>query len=123
MKNTIALVTVFLLSSCGENVPQVGTERYIVETTVQLKKDATNEVLELFKSTNPELVRDEPDWIRATFSTISAEDLVIVRAEWKSKESYVEFSNSEKFKETMGKFGNYFAEKPKVIISKVLFEM
>ena len=123
MKNIIAIVTIYLLSSCGENVNQVTSDRYTVETTVQLKKGATNEVLELFKLTNPELISDEPDWLRASFSTISDVDLVIVRAEWKSKESYLKFSNSEKFQETMGKFGKYFAEKPKVIITKVLFEM
>jgi heme-degrading monooxygenase HmoA len=79
--------------------------------------------LDLFKSTNPQLVSDQSDWIRATFSSVEERDIVIVNAEWKSKESYLNFSNSDKFKETMGQFGTYFKEKPKVKITKVLFEM
>ena len=98
-------------------------EKYIVETTVQLQNGTTNDVLELFKSTNPELVKDQPDWISASFSSVEEEDVVVVRAEWKSKKSYLEFSNSDKFKNTMSKFRKYFAEKPTVTITRVLFEM
>ena len=99
------------------------TDRYIVETTVNLVEGKTNEVLELFQSTNPQLVSDEPDWIKASFSSVEEKDIVIVRAQWKSKESYLKFSNSEKFKVTMGQFGKHFVGKPKVRISKILFEM
>lgn len=97
--------------------------RYIVETTVTLKKGKINEVLDLFKSTNPQLITDEPDWIRASFSSIEEENIVIVRAEWKSQDSYLKFSESKKFKSTMKKFGKYFVGKPKITISKILFEM
>ena len=99
------------------------TNRYIVETTVNLKEGKINKVLELFKSTNPQLISDEPDWIRASFSSIEEENIVIVRAEWKSQDSYLKFSDSEKFKLTMEKFGEYFVGKPKVTISRILFEM
>ena len=99
------------------------TVRYIVQTTVNLQEGKTKEVLELFKATNPQLVSDEPDWIKASFSSVEEKDIVIVRAEWKRKESYLKFSNSEKFKMTMGQFGKYFVGKPKVMISKILFEM
>ena len=99
------------------------TGRYIVETTVNLQEGKTKEVLELFKSTNPKLVSDESDWIKASFSSVEDNDIVIVRAEWKSKESYLKFSNSEKYKVTMGQFGKYFVGKPKVAITKILFEM
>ena len=99
------------------------TDRYIVETTVNLQEGKTNEVLELFKSTNPQLISDESDWIRASFSSVEEKDIVIVRAEWKSQDSYLKFSNSEKFKLTMEQFGKYFVGKPNVAISKILFEM
>ena len=99
------------------------TSRYVVETTVNLQKGKTDEVLKLFKSTNPQLVSKESDWIRASFSSVEGADIVIVRAEWKSKESYLKFSNSDKFKSTMAQFGKYFVGKPKVSIAKILFEM
>lgn len=99
------------------------TNRYIVETTVKLNEGKTNEVLDLFKSTNPQLIRDEPNWIRASFSSVEQENIVIVRAEWKNQDSYLKFSDSEKFKLTMEKFRKFFVGKPKVTISKVLFEM
>ncbi len=99
------------------------TDRYIVQTTVNLQQGKANEVLELFKSTNPELVSDQSDWIKASFSSVEGKDIVIVNAVWKNKESYLKFSNSEKFKVTMGQFGKYFVGKPKVTISKILFEM
>lgn len=99
------------------------TDRYIVETIVNLQEGKTNDVLELFKSTNPQLVSDESDWIKASFSSVEEKDIVIVRAEWKSKESYLRFANSERFKATMEQFGKYFLGKPKVTITKILFEM
>lgn len=123
MKNLITIIVICLFVSCGKSEDQVSADRYIVETTVQLKKGVTDEVLELFKSTNPELVRNESDWITASFSSISDEDLVIVRAEWKSKEAYLKFSSSDKFKKTMSEFSKYFEGKPRVTIAKVLFEM
>ena len=112
-----------LLATCGEKNNMDKIDKYIVETVVHLQQGKTNKVLELFKSTNPKLVSGESDWIRASFSTIEEKDIIIVRAEWKNKDSYWKFSKSEKFKETMLKFSKYFVEKPKVTITKVLFEM
>ena len=99
------------------------TANYIIQTTVKLKEGTTTEVLELFKSTNPQLVSDEPDWMRASFAAIEEENVVIVRAEWTSRESYLKFAESEKFRSTMERFGTYFVGQPKVTISRVLFEM
>jgi heme-degrading monooxygenase HmoA len=109
--------------SCTEKSHMNNADRYIIETIVNLKEGKTKEVLELFKSTNPQLVSDEPDWIKASFSSVEEKDIVIVRAVWKSKESYLKFSNSEKFKVTMREFGKYFVGKPKVTFTKILFEM
>ena len=111
------------MSSCGEKRPNNNPDKFVVETTVRVTEGKTQEVLELFKSTNPVLVSEEPDWIQASFSFIEDINIVIVRAEWKSKESYIKFSDSDKYKETMGQFGKYFIGKPNVMISKVLFEM
>jgi len=123
MKKLIGIALISLLVSCGVNQNTNVIDRYIVETEVHLQEGKTDEVLALFKATNPELVRDESDWIRASFSAVEGEDIVIVRAEWKRKESYLKFSGSKRFKETMGQFGKYFAGKPKVTITKILFEM
>ena len=123
MKSILIIAVISLFVSCGETSQRNNTDRYIVQTIVNLQHGKTKEVLELFKLTNPQLVSDQPDWIRATFSSVEEQDVVIVNAEWKSKESYLNFSNSEKFKETMGQFGKYFKGKPKVTITKILFEM
>lgn len=119
-----ALLTVLcLFCSCAERSHINNTDRYIVETTVYLQEGKTNVVLALFKATNPQLVRSEVDWVKASFSSVENQNIVIVRAEWKNKESYLKFSNSEKFKDTMTQFGTYFTGKPEVTISKILFEM
>jgi len=123
MKRWLIITGICLIISCAEKSHMNNTDRYIVETTVNLKEGKTNEVLELFISTNPQLISDESDWIRASFSSVEEKDIVIVRAEWKSQDSYLKFSNSEKFKLTMEQFGKYFVGKPKVAISKILFEM
>ena len=123
MKRLLIVGIMFLFISCAEKSHMNSTARYIVQTTVNLKEGKTNEVLELFKATNPQLVSKESDWIKASFSSVEEKNIVIVRAEWQSKESYLKFSNSEKFKVTMGQFGKYFVGKPEVAIAKILFEM
>ncbi|MFT7588567.1 MAG: hypothetical protein ACI959_000778 [Limisphaerales bacterium] len=131
----ILILTTFILLSCQQEKTAMDLNRYIIETEVALKPGTTNKVLELFKATNPDLVSDQPDWIRASFSCVeegikeSVEEgveeinMIIVRAEWRNKESYLKFSNSEKFKNTMGQFSMYFEGRPKVTFTKVLFEM
>lgn len=123
MNKLVVIAAMCLFISCTAKNQMKTTDRYIVETTVNLHEGKINEVLELFKSTNPQLVRDESDWIKASFSSVEEKDVVIVRAEWKSKASYLRFSNSKKFKAMMRQFGKYFIDKPKVTISKILFEM
>jgi heme-degrading monooxygenase HmoA len=105
MKNLLFLAVMCFLASCGQPKSDIAVGRYIIETKAPLQEGKTNDVLELFKSTNPQLVSDESDWIRASFSKVEEKNMVIVRAEWSSKESYLKFSGSDKFKETMGQFG------------------
>ncbi len=123
MKSIMPFYLFCLLTACGTNSQSEFSSSYIVETIVQVQPNKTGDVLQLFKSTNPKLVRNEPDWISASFSSIEEKDIVIVRAKWKAKTSYTKFSNSEKFKKTMKQFNPYFTSKPEVHISKVLFEM
>ncbi len=123
MRKTVGIAIISLLVSCGVQQPTNKVDRYIIETSVQLQEGKTDEVLALFKSTNPALVSGESDWLCASFSAVDGADIIIVRAEWKSKESYLKFSKSQRFKETMVQFGKYFSGKPDVTITKVLFDM
>ena len=123
MNKLLIIAVMCLFLSCEEKSDMDTTDKYIVETIVNLQPGKTKEVLELFKSTNPQLVSAESDWIKASFSSVEDKDIVVVRAEWKRKESYMKFSNSEKFKSTMSQFGKYFTGRPEVTITKVLFEM
>ena len=97
--------------------------KYIVTTKVQIKSGEIDNVLELFKDTNPELVKDQSDWVKAIFSKNEESNSVVVQAYWKNKESYLKFSKSDKFQKTMQNFGKYFNSKPQVEINEILFEM
>lgn len=97
--------------------------KYIVTTKVQIKPGEVNNVLELFKNTNPELVEGQSDWVKAIFSKNEESNSVTVQAYWKNKNSYIKFSRSDKFQKTMQNFGPYFSGKPQVEINEILFEM
>ena len=97
--------------------------KYIVTTRVQIKAGEIDKVLQLFKDTNPALVKNQTDWVKAIFSKNSETNTVIVQAYWKSKASYLTFSKSNEFQNTMKKFGKYFAGKPEIEINEILFRM
>ncbi len=96
---------------------------YVVITTVQLKPGKINEVCDLFKKTNPDLVKDQTDWVEAKFAADRNENQVTVLAFWRDAVSYKSFRASESFKQVMSQFGPYFAGPPQVTINEVLFEM
>ncbi|MEM7162509.1 MAG: antibiotic biosynthesis monooxygenase [Bacteroidota bacterium] len=123
MKKSFLFIAFFALFSCTNENTLHSSEKYIVETSVKVKAGTTQNVLDLFKRTNPLLVENESDWLKASFATDEEKSLVIVRAEWKSKEAYINFSVSDRFSQTMQDFRKYFDGRPEVHISKVLFEM
>lgn len=96
---------------------------YVVITTVQLKPGQIDAVRDLFEKTNPNLVKDQPDWIEAKFTANRERDQITVLAFWRKGESYKSFSASEKFRNAMSLFGPYFAGPPQVSVNEVLFEM
>ena len=96
---------------------------YLVTTRVKIKPGTVYQVLELFRTTNPGLVKNQKDWVKASFSYDEEKSVVIVNATWKNKESYLKFSKSEPFTETMKSFGQFFLGPPEVQISNILFEM
>ena len=96
---------------------------FIVNTKVHIKKGKLNEVLQLFRESNPKLVRQEADWLKAYFTANEEKNSARVPAFWINPESCRKFSASEKFKSTMADFARYF-KSPRVIeINRILFEM
>jgi heme-degrading monooxygenase HmoA len=96
---------------------------FVVITTVRLNSGKIDEVRDLFQKTNPDLVKDQPDWIEAKFTANREKNEVTVLAFWRNAGSYENFSASENFKQVMSQFGPYFAGPPQVSINEVLFEM
>lgn len=76
-----------------------------------------------FEKTNPDLVKDQTDWVKAKFTANRAEDQVTVLAFWRDANSYKTFSASKGFKQVMSQFGPYFIGPPQVTINEILFEM
>ena len=97
--------------------------KYLVTTKVPIKEGEIDKVLKLFIDTNPALVKDQQDWVKAVFSKNEETSTVMVQAYWKSKESYLKFNQSKKFQETMKGFGKHFKGKPAVEINEILFQM
>lgn len=95
----------------------------VVITRVALKPGRVDQVLELFQRTNPDLVAEEQDWLRARFTANRAEDRVIVLAYWNNAPAYRAFSRREQFQAVMAEFAPHFAAPPEVTVQEVLFEM
>ena len=96
---------------------------YVVMTTVQLKSGKIDEVRDLFEKTNPDLVKDQTDWVKAKFTANRETNQVTVLAFWRNPSSYKTFSSSDNFKQVMSQFAPYFAGPPQITIHEVLFEM
>jgi heme-degrading monooxygenase HmoA len=96
---------------------------YVVMTTVQLKSGKIDAVCALFEETNPDLVKNQTDWVEAKFTANREEDRVTVLAFWQNADSYKTFSSSDAFRQVMSQFAAYFAGPPRVTINEILFEM
>ena len=96
---------------------------YVIITTVKLKPGKIDLVRNLFEKTNPDLVKDQPDWLEAKFSVNRETERVTVLAFWRDADAYREFSSGDEFKYVMSQFGQYFAEPPQVTVNEILFEM
>ena len=104
-------------------MPDKSSSNYLVSTKVRVKVGEIEHVLKLFRETNPSLVKGEDDWIKAVFSKHEETNTLMVLAYWRSKESYLIFSRSKQFRETVQKFALYFVEEPTTEVSEILFEM
>ena len=96
---------------------------YIVMTRVKLKPDSHRLCAEIFKRTNPELVKGEPDWLGARMIFDPDTDEITVLAHWRSVESYKRLSASPAFQKTMHEFGPLFAAPPIISVNSLLVDM
>ena len=96
---------------------------HIVMTRVKLRDGTSGQCAELFRSTNPDLVKDEQDWLGAKMLFDSESSTVTVLASWKNKESYKALSATPKFQATMQEFARFFASPPEITTHDLLVEM
>lgn len=95
----------------------------VVVTKVKLKPGSADACAELFRETNPVLVREEPDWLGARMAVDRENDVVTVMATWRDGTSYEALAKSERFKTTMAGFAPLFASPPEITINDVLVDM
>jgi heme-degrading monooxygenase HmoA len=95
----------------------------VVTTRVSLKPGRVEVVRDLFAKTNPDLVRDQSDWLGAKFTADRTADEVVVLAFWRSEEPYRALSESGPFRQAMEAFAPHFAGPPEVTVREVLYEM
>ncbi|MFK7805410.1 MAG: putative quinol monooxygenase [Anaerolineae bacterium] len=97
--------------------------KFIAITKATAKPGHLDPVAQLFAETNPDLVKDQPDWLEAVFSADPVTNEITVLAFWASDESYRLFSSSPAFRSTMGQFAQHLAGPPVVSVSSVLVGM
>ena len=96
---------------------------YIVVTTVAVEPDSVDELAELFKATNRDLVTGQDDWLGAYFTADRDAGTITVMARWRRAESHEQFSSSDEFQRTMARFASRFVGPPQVSVNEVLVEM
>lgn len=96
---------------------------FVVMTRVKLREGTSDQVAEMFRNTNPELVKDELDWLSAQMIFDSQSSTVTVLASWKNAKSYQALNATPKFQSTMRKFSEFFAGPPEITTNELLVEM
>ncbi len=96
---------------------------FIVSTRVKLKPGRSQEVAALFRESNPDLVKGQPDWLGAKMIFDPETDVITVLATWRDAAAYQEFSGSEQFQSAMGAFRQHFSGPPEISLNQVLVEM
>lgn len=61
---------------------------FVVMTRVEIRQGTSDQCAELFRNTNPELVKDEVDWCGAQMMFDRETSTVTVLATWKNAQSY-----------------------------------
>lgn len=95
----------------------------MVITKVKLKSGSAESCAELFNKTNPDLVRNEPDWLGARMVIDRETDTMTVLALWRNTSAYEAMANRPAFQNTMKQFSEYFTAPPEITLTDVLVEM
>ena len=95
----------------------------LVVTKVKLKPGSAKAFAQLFKDTNPELVREEADWLGARLVVDQENNVVTVLATWQNLDSYEALASSERFKTAMAGFAPFFASAPEITAHDILVDM
>ena len=96
---------------------------FVVMTRVKLREGTVDRCAELFRKTNPDLVKGEVDWLGASMMYDSISSTVTVLARWRTTNSYERMSATPKFQSTMRKFSDFFEGPPEITTNDVLVEM
>lgn len=96
---------------------------YIVVTRVKLLPGTQERCAELFRRTNPELVRNHTDWLGAQMLFDEESQTVTVLATWRDIEAYTHLANSHEFQNTMKAFASFFAAPPDVSVHSVMVDV
>lgn len=95
----------------------------VVMTRVQLREGTSDRCAELFRRTNPDLVKNEDDWLGAKMLFDRNSNTVTVLASWRDAASYNAMSAKPEFQSTMKAFGDLFAGKPEITTNELLVDM
>ena len=96
---------------------------FVVMTRVKLREGTAATCAEMFRRTNPELVKNEENWLGARMLFDDETSTVTVLASWKDAASYKAMSARPEFQNTMKAFGELFAGKPEISTNEVLVDM
>ncbi len=96
---------------------------FVVMTRVKLREGTAATCADLFRRTNPELVKNERNWLGAKMLFDSENSTVTVLASWSDVSSYKAMSARPEFQSTMRAFGELFAGEPEISTNELLVDM
>jgi heme-degrading monooxygenase HmoA len=96
---------------------------FAIMTEVDLKPGAGPDIAALFETTNPDLVRAQPDWLGAEMLLDEEAERVVVIARWRDPGAHRAMAETPAFKDTMQRFAAHFAGPPRVRVFKCAVTM
>lgn len=94
--------------------------KYVVITTIPVKKEKLEEVLKLVKATFPRLIQNQPDWENITISFDEDKGKVSLQSYWQKAISFQAFRQSKPYQNTMKLFEKYLQGIPEITVNKIL---
>lgn len=96
---------------------------FVVMTRVRLRPGTSEQCADLFRQSNPDLVGNEQDWHGAQMIFDSETDILTVLATWSDVDAYRQMSGSQKFRNAISEFSQFFASAPEVTVNDLLVDM